>query len=1369
MNSYLFNLISNPTIQNNVSRYQLFLANDKDFLTTRVSYKLNLRGPSVDIQTACSTSLVATHIACQSLLSGECDIALAGGVSWSRPTGYLYQEGGIYSPDGHCRAFDAQAQGTVSGSGLGIVVLKRLQDALDDNDYICAVIKGSAINNDGGLKVSYTAPRIDTQSAVIRTAQAVAGVNPETITYIEAHGTGTTLGDPIEISALTQAFSAVTNKTEFCRIASVKTNIGHLDTAAGIASLIKTAIALQHKQIPPSLHFQNPNPQIDFAKTPFSVNTKLTDWESNNTPRRAGVSSFGIGGTNAHIILEEAPIATPSSVSRSWQLLLLSGKNSAALTTATENLINHLQQHPDINLSDVAYTLQVGRKDFQYRQMILCQTIDDIEIQNFTPPQISKESQTIAFLFPGQGSQYVDMGRELYETEAVFRNEIDNCCELLIPQLGFDLRNIIYPPSPPLTLSQSLSQTAYTQPALFIIEYALAQLYISWRIQPQTMIGHSIGEYVAATLAGVFSLPDALKLVAIRGQLMQKCPEGVMLSVGMSAENLQPLLSDDLVIAANNAPELCVVSGTETAISQLEQKLTANNIFCRRLQTSHAFHSSLMENAIAPFVESFVGVKLNSPQIPFISNVTGDWITPEQAINPNYWGMQLREPVQFTSGITKLITTPNRIFLEVGVGHTLSKLVQQQTQTHTVLSSIRHPQENRTDIDFLLQTLGQLWLAGISINWSGFYSQEQRHRVPLPTYPFQRQRYWVDAISEDTPPVPLLRGGISKIENPIDWFYIPTWERSIPNSIIDLIQQKQTWLVLADSQKLSTEIIQTLQAAGHDVIIVNQGEKYDQPVYRTFTVNSENPKDFAALFEDLELRELLPQQILYLWNLDNKSENNFVSLQGLVQGIETVTNKINSIQINIVTNSGQLVIGNETINPMNAIVLGMSKVIPQEIAAVNCRCVDILLSETNSQKQLAQQLIAEFLISTTDTVIAYRGNYRWKQIFKPVQTDDFPNKSPLHSNGTYLIIGDLITGLGTVFAELIPQTSPVKLILISNETPETLKDNLDKLHLEYISINIDITDKQQLQTAISSAEEQLGEINGVFYSTPMSNENSMSLLPQLTIEHWNYNYRTKIQGLLTLAEIINNKPLDFYILQSSLSSILGGLGLAAYSAANAVIDTFEKQQNQTSKFPWISSNWDACKSSHDDTLPLLRGGMGWGNLAALALTPQEVWDATLRILSLGLPESIIVSKVNLQQRLEQWVTQKQTTTETSTEISHTRPKLTNDYVAPSNEIEAAIAQIWQDLLGITPIGIHDSFFDLGGHSLMAIQAISRIRDRFGVELSMRNLLYEAPTIAGIATFITAQQPAPENLDEMNALLAEIQSLSPEEISQQLSQ
>ena len=531
------------------------MGNNKDYVPTRVSYKLNLKGPSVNINTACSTSLVAVHIACQSLLDYHCDMALAGGVGIQVPQkqGYLYQEGGISSPDGHCRAFDARAQGTVSGSGVGIVLLKRLEDALADGDRIRAIIRGSAINNDGSAKVGYTAPSVEGQAEVIAEAQAAAGIEPDTINYIEAHGTGTALGDPIEIAALTRVFRARTQKKGFCAIGSVKTNFGHLDEAAGVAGLIKTVLALENKKIPPSLHFERPNPKADFANSPFVVNTRLSEWKTNGNPRRAGVSSFGIGGTNAHVVLEEAPEIAPSGKSRSFQMVVLSAKTPSALETATAGLAQHLRRHPDLNLADVAYTLSKGRKAYGYRKLVVCQDTQEAvrALESNDPKRVynslqEPEQHPVTFMFSGQGAQYVNMGLDLYQSEPTFREQIDICSEILRPHLGFDLRHLLYPDEKQTDeATLRLKQTASTQPALFVIEYALARLWMAWGVRPFAMIGHSIGEYVAACLAGVFSLEDALALVAARGQLMQQLPGGAMLAVPLPEGELQPHLGNN--------------------------------------------------------------------------------------------------------------------------------------------------------------------------------------------------------------------------------------------------------------------------------------------------------------------------------------------------------------------------------------------------------------------------------------------------------------------------------------------------------------------------------------------------------------------------------------------------------------------------------------------------------------------------------------------------------------------------------------------------------------------------------------------------------------------------------------------------------
>lgn len=758
-NSYLISQIQlHQHLSGSAEEYQMLIGNDKDFLATRVAYKFGLRGPAVTIQTACSTALVATHLACQSLLSGESDIALAGGVSIHVPqkSGYLSQQGSIISPDGHCRPFDARAQGTVVGSGAGVVLLKRLEDALSDGDYLYAVIKGSAMNNDGSQKVGYTAPGIEGQSRVIRAAHRMAEVDPETISYIEAHGTGTPLGDPIEIAALTQAFGVCTYQKQFCAIGSVKSNIGHLDAAAGIAGLIKTALALKHRQLPPSINFETPNPGIDFTQSPFYVNTRLSPWHSDGGPRRAGVSAFGIGGTNAHVVLEEAPEGSPSAPLRSLHLLTLSARTATALDTLTAHLAAHLEQHPEHALPDIAYTLHIGRTVYAHRRVVVCKERDDALIalaasDTSLTGYSERNQRPIVFLFPGQGAQYMQMAHGLYQSEMVFRERVDYCSEVLRPHLGLDLRAILYATAEQTeTAMQRLEQTALTQPALFVIEYALASLWMSWDVHPTAMIGHSIGEFVAACLAGVMSLEDALELVAVRGRLMQRLPPGLMLAVALPAEELQALPAEGISLAAVNAPASSVVAGPIPAVEQFEQVLASRNVPYRRLRTSHAFHSHMMEPAQNDFVAYVRRVVLRPPRLAYLSNVTGDWITAREATDPSYWAGHLRQTVHFNRGIELLLQEPDRLFLEVGPGQTLSSHVNRHPHkgaAHLALASLRHRDDTQSDEAHLLQTLGRLWLAGATIDWKRFHEHEQLRRVPLPTYPFERQRYWVESHS----------------------------------------------------------------------------------------------------------------------------------------------------------------------------------------------------------------------------------------------------------------------------------------------------------------------------------------------------------------------------------------------------------------------------------------------------------------------------------------------------------------------------------------------------------------------------------------------------------------------------------------------
>ncbi len=942
-NTYLLNLHTIPGLVESVGRFPINIGNEKDYLTTRVSYKLNLNGPSLTVQTACSTSLVAIYLASHDLLSGACDMALAGGVSIRGPqkAGYVFQPGGIFSPDGHCRAFDANAQGTVTANGVGVVVLKRLADALTDGDSIQAIIKGSTINNDAALKVGYTAPSVDGQARVIRAAQAMAEVEPETITYIETHGTGTTLGDPIEIAALTRVFQVGTQETHGCAIGSVKTNIGHMHVAAGVAGLIKTVLALKHGMVPPSLHFDQPNPKIDFDTSPFYVNTRLAAWKAGRSPRRAGVSSFGIGGTNAHVILEEAPRQEPTGTSRPWHLLVLSAKTSSALETATVNLTAHFKRHPGLNLADVAYTLQVGRSPFEHRRILRCQNLPDAvaALEPLDPKRVLTNAQPsgerpVVFMFTGQGGQYVNMAVELYQHEPTFRQQVDLCAQLLQPRLGLDLRQVLYPELPdadPAAIeaaARQLDQTWLTQPALFVIEYALARLWMEWGVQPQAMIGHSIGEYVAACLAGVFSLEQALDLVAVRGRLMQSLPTGAMLAVFLPEAEVQPLLHEQLSLAAVNSPLVCVVSGPSQAVAALAERLVANGVGCRRLHTSHAFHSTMMDPILESFMQQVNRINLHPPQILYLSNVTGTWITAAETTQPSYWARHLRQTVRFAEGMEALLRQPDRVLLEVGPGHGLSSLARQHPHKRAeqlVLSSLRHPQEKQADEAVMLDTLGRLWLAGVAIDWPGVYAHERRYRLPLPTYPFERQRYWIEPSSPaDAAQTP--QAALRKKPDMADWFSIPSWKRSMPPVPLEpgaLAQQRSRWLVFSDACGVGAHMVKRLVQEGQDVITVRVGAQFSRVEDDIYTLNPRQPTDYDALLNELCQLDKLPQTLVHLWSvtphdpdragpqfLQQAQDAGFYSLLFLAQALAN-RQVTTSLHLGVISNHMQQVAGTE--------------------------------------------------------------------------------------------------------------------------------------------------------------------------------------------------------------------------------------------------------------------------------------------------------------------------------------------------------------------------------------------------------------------------------------------------------------------------
>jgi len=741
------------------------VGNDNSFLANRVSYQLNLNGPAITVQTACSTSLVSVHLSIQSLLNGECSMALAGGVAVWVPheAGHLHQEGNVFTKDGHCRAFDAKATGTIFGSGAGVVLLKRFDDAIQDGDTIYAVIKGSAVNNDGAKKTNYTAPSVDGQAEVIVEALANSGLSADDISYIETHGTGTFIGDPIEVRALTKAYRAFTDRKNFCGIGSVKPNIGHLDAAAGVAGLIKVILAMKHKMIPPSINYEEPNPSIDFENSPFYVNNRLKKWESQDgAPLRAGVTSLGMGGTNAHLILEEAPlIERPVVEDRGPVLLTFSAKKASALDDYSTKLAGFLKENPDTNLSNLAYTLQRGRKEFSYKRYLTVDNRDDaIEKLEKLPADSVKtysdhaDGRDVVFLFPGQGSQYVNMSLDLYKLNPVFKKYLDKCAEILEPVMNVDIRNMLFPePGYEEQATIQLSNTVNTQPVIFSIEYSLAMLWMDLGIKPVAVLGHSLGEFTAACIAGVIDLETGLKLVTTRGRIMQELQPGSMLAVMLPPSELEEYLNDRLSIAGINTPLSCVVSGDESAIETIKELLDAKGVKTRLLETSHAFHSHMMDPVLEKYRDFVSTMTYNRPSIPVISTVRGDWGAPDEFLNPDYWVENIRQPVRFADAVEKLFDRPEWIMLEVGPGITLTTLAKEHPNIPTgqvLLQSLRHPKMEQDDNVFVLNTLGRLWSCGYPVEWERIYKDNPVFRISLPTYAFQRVRCWIDPVRKGT-------------------------------------------------------------------------------------------------------------------------------------------------------------------------------------------------------------------------------------------------------------------------------------------------------------------------------------------------------------------------------------------------------------------------------------------------------------------------------------------------------------------------------------------------------------------------------------------------------------------------------------------
>ncbi len=1396
MNTYwLNNLYHHIDLVASVDSLEAAIGNDKDSLTTEVSYRMNLKGPSVNVQSSSSTSLTAIHFACQSLASHECEMAISGGASIHLPevSGYFYQEGGTTAPDGHCRTFDAAAKGFVSGHGVGVVVLKRLEDALADGDEIHAVIKGSACNNDGSLKVSYMAPSVDGHAEVVASAQAAAGVTADTIGYVEAHGTGTLLGDPIEVAALTQAFRLTTDKVGYCALGSLKTNIGHLDTAAGVSGLIKAAHILKYKMIPPILHFEKPNPKIDFETSPFFVNDELRPFERRGTPLRAGVSSLGMGGTNTHVVLEEPPPETPASPSRPWQLVLLSARTPSALEAATDNLAAHLEARPELDFADAAYTLQVGRKQFAHRRMLVAAGAADAAeaLVCRAPERVFTDAREaghrgVAFLFSGQGAQYVNMGRELYETEPTFRREVDRASELLRPYLfvpgveeepgvaqtgGADLTAFLYPREESPEASDLLRQTAVTQPALFVVEVALAALWREWGVEPEAVIGHSVGEYAAAHLAGVLSLEDALRLVAVRGRLIQRLPSGSMLAVPLPAAEVEPRLSDEVALATVNRLDMCVVAGTHEAVAALEKELAGRELECRRLHTSHAFHSPMMEPMLDEFLAELRQVELRAPRLPWVSTLTGTWIRPEEATEATYWTREIRNTVRFADAVGELLDDGERILLELGPGNALATAARQHPARragHAAFPSLRHPKQQVCDSAFLLGTLGRLWLEGLEIDTAGFYAYERRRRRPLPTYPFERQRYWVE------PGVPATAGNGFRRNSPhlTDWFHLPVWKQS-PQPFVEVEsgwagEEGAPWLLFSDPGSLEERLSGLLAAAGQRVVTARPGERFARLGPESFTLRPGERTDYEELLAGLGG---LPRRILHLWNLDGDArsldehlDRGFYSLLALAQacGRASGDGKPDGDPLEVLVASDHLhdVSGDEPLVPAKALLLGPCRAMPQEVPNVRCRAVDVT---NHVGPGVAEILLHETTVSSPAATVAYRGYRRWVLDFEQVPIEGSGHPSRLRDRGVYLVTGGL-GGMGLEVAEYLVRQARARLVLVGR-SPLPPRESwssylaehdgdaasrkirrirmLEKLGGEVLERSADVTDRAAMAEVVAAARKRFGVVHGVIHAAGVP---SGGLMQFKTPEDAAAVLRPKVEGALVLDEIFDDAELDFMVLFSSVTAILVQLGQADYAAANAFLDFFAHERSARRGRRTLAINWDAWREvGMAVTTEVPEELRGWRQESLRqGLSSEEGVEAFARILASGYPQTV-VSRESFAARLADH-TRKRALDELEEAAqerpAHARPDLASAFTAPRNDTEETLAAIWREHLKLEEVGIDDNFFDLGGNSLMGLKLLSQIKKELGAEMT-EVTLFDRPTIRSLATFLA---PPPEEAE-----------------------
>ncbi|MGO4879072.1 beta-ketoacyl synthase N-terminal-like domain-containing protein, partial [Pedobacter psychrotolerans] len=1330
------------------------------FLSTMISYKFNLKGPSIFLQTACSSSLVAIHQACNSLLLGECSMALAGGVSISNYSrrGYVYQTGMILSRDGKCRPFDADSSGTVGGEGAGVVVLKKLQDALRDRDHIYAVVKGTGINNDGNSKAGYTAPSVKGQAEAIRKAHRMAGVSAESISYVEAHGTGTELGDPIEIAALNEVFGKSGRPAESCAIGSAKSNIGHLDAAAGVAGFIKTVLSLKHKVLPASLHYELANPRIDFASGPFYVNSSLREWVGKGKPLRAGVSSFGIGGTNAHVVLEEAPLVKAAAAGRRDYLLVLSAKSASSLDRYCARLCEYLKDQEDISMADLSYTLQQGRVRFPYRKVVVCRDRADAIEQLGTSGGIYEGSETaeslqhIVFMFPGQGSQYREMCAGLYQRERVFRETLDECLSLSARYSDLDFRAALFVTDSGV----DINRTEYAQPLLFMVEYSLSQLLIFWGLRPDYMIGHSIGEYVAACISGVFSLSDALRLVVRRGELMGSVREGRMLSVSMGAEELRPLLSGHpgVDLSVINSPFSVVVGGELSAVDAFSEWLSAQGHSCKALHTSHAFHSSMMSAILDRFEQEFSTVEIHAPRIAYVSSMSGELVSYEELTKPAYWSSHLREPVNFFGGASRLLREGGAVLIEVGAGRSLCNYIQESgllESGHHPVNLVRQFGQQVSDEFYLAGKLGELWLKGCRFHWDNYYSDECRGRISVPGYCFEQTRYTSDVDSRK-----LLRGpgsfvGAVAAEKEEVVGHVSGWHRSeSPNAAFEL-NQRQTCVVFSDTHGFGAGLKGYLESHGQHVI---DGDL----------------ESMDELWAKLSAHGTVVHQIIYCLALSegvgevgygsvsDSLEPGYLGLCRLGKSLSGI-GQVDKIGVTVLGNHLARVLEGDKVNPLKSTVIGAVKVLPSEMHQISCKVIDISYPFGSLSEEAAcqEQIVNELFYETDRAYVAYRGKERWVPVYQALKID-----SRLHSGvgirpgGVYIVTGGF-GGMGfTLCRSLVEDHGAVVILVYRSFFPARSDwDSWLSVHgpddpasapirelLELESgggridlYQLDVGSETEVSVFSDQIREHYGQIHGLIWAAGEVDYGGIVL--NRKEEDFRRYLSSKVDGVLLFEQYLDFGSMDFISLFSSIGNVFyqSKFGQVGYNAANEFMEGYAVYARERFKGHVFTVNWCDWYDVGMTVKTLERKYPGTditglnGHIES-GIYPAEGLAAFYNCLSRK-PSVFTIYKGNLDEAV---VAHREA-------YEHRKAGLGVVDAGTSfsgDSIEDRLRQIFVHFFGKTGISSKDNFFELGGDSLKGMTLIGRINQEIGCQLTIGDL-YRCPDIGELAGELESRQ------------------------------